>query len=779
MLTKQDALALNSYIRATNYLTVAQIFLKDNFLLSRPLVSDDIKPRLLGHWGSCPGVNVIYAHLSLINKKRKNKDNLFILGPGHAFPALQANLFLEESLRRVDSKASLNESGIAYVSHNFSWPYGFPSHASPYSPGVILEGGELGYSLSSAYGAVLDNPDMIATCLIGDGEAETGALSASWQLNKVVAQPQNGFVLPILHLNGYKISGPTIFGRMSDKELVDYFRGLRYEPFLVDYVGQKKDELLHQTLNQAFDKIDAIKAGLASDNRLPVIIFRSPKGLSGVKELKGEKIEGNYLAHQVVLDEARTDSYQMARLEQWLKSYKFNELFADGRFGEWRDQILPEFDHRFGNSKHALGKNREGLVEKLELPKLADFAEPMLEIGESKSQSLHKVGAYVREVFKLNQKAKNFRFFSPDETSSNKLSAIYDETSRAWNMESKPWDTSMSPDGRSMDILSEQSLEGMMQGYTLTGRYAMLTSYESFAPIISSMVDQHAKFLDQSRHTSFRGKVPSLNFLLTSNGWRQDHNGFSHQNPSFIDGLLRRQGEISNVFFPSCDNASLVATSLALQSYSQINAIVAGKTLEPRWRSMVESRKDIEKGANIWDFVSDDLPELVFSACGDYVLKETLFAMKIVKKELPSARLRMSYISVLSSGAIGLSNNKLTQSQFDDIFTAEKPVIINFHGYPESLKAILFNYGNSSRFSVHGYIEKGSTTTPFDMMVRNQTSRWHLAIEAFAKFAEMGRVDIALADTLIDKYRKKLLEHSDYIKENGTDLPEIVEQTWS
>lgn len=779
MLTGGEKKHLEQFIRATNYLSVTQIFLRDNVLLDRPLIPADIKPRLLGHWGSCPGVNIVYAHLSLIAKQRQLSNMLFLLGTGHAFPALQANLFLEESLKAVDPKATLDQAGIEYLSKQFSWPYGFPSHASPSAPGVILEGGELGYSLSTAFGAVLDNPDAIAATLIGDGEAETAALAGSWQLNKLVAPGQNGVVLPILHLNGYKISGPTIFGRMSDRELHNYFDGMRYQPLIVDYRSSNQDEDLHQALTQIFDKINDLKSGTSADQRLPILILRSPKGWSGPKDLRGQKIADNNLSHQVVLDHAATDPYELARLEQWLKSYKFDELFKDGRFGDFRQSILPEAKARMGNSQIALGRGDQGPLPKLIQPELAKYNQVMIDPGELKSQSLHKMGDYLAEIFKLNADQHNFRFFSPDETTSNRLDAIFQQTNRAWTMQTEDWDEFLSPDGRSMELLSEQSLQGMYQGYTLSGRHGVLTSYEAFVSIITSMVEQHAKFLTQAKAIPWRPKVPSLNFILTSVGWRQDHNGYSHQNPSFIDAVLRTYDGIGQLFFPADDNSSLVALDYCLQSQQHINVITAGKTTEPRWRTLSQAQSDLRAGAAIWDFASDEgEPDLVLAAAGDYMVKEALYAVKIIKQEAPDLKIRFVYVSALSTGGIGLAKKQLTTTDFEKVFTKDKPIIFNFHGYPETIKAILFNYLETNRADVHGYIEQGSTTTPFDMMVRNQTSRYHLAMAAFEKMSETGKIDSTKLDELIAKYRQKLIDNTEYIKEHGDDLPEIKDQSW-
>lgn len=779
MLTNQTKQSLEKFIRTTNYLTVAQIFLRNNFLLERPLIPEDIKPRLLGHWGSCPGVNVIYAHLSHLIKRQNIANMLFLLGPGHAFPALQANLFLEQALETVDTSASLDEKGIAYISKHFSWPYAFPSHASPYSPGVILEGGELGYSLATAYGAVLDNPETIAACLIGDGEAETATLAASWHLNKIVAQPENGFVLPILHLNGYKISGPTLFGRMSDKELFDYFQGLRYEPHLVEYRSSQDDEVLANVLDRIYAKISAIKNGQAQDYRLPVLILRSAKGWGGIKQLSGKKVEGNHLSHQVVLDKAATDSYHLAKLETWLKSYKFSELFDGQKFGAFLDDVLPDFAQRMGANQVALGKSPKGQAIKILIkPDITQQAKVLDQVGELESLPLHTAGDYLEKLFALNQSVKNFRFFSPDETGSNRLQAIFKQTKRAWNLRNCDWDDHYARDGRAMEMLSEQVLEGLFHGYTLSGRYGVMTSYEAFMEVASSMMQQHAKFIEQAKEVSWRSPVPSLNFLLTSVGWRQDHNGFSHQNPTFVSDVLLRQGQVGQVLFPVDDNSMLVALDYCITSMNHINAIVAGKTEEPRWRTLEQAQADLRAGACQWDFASDDDPDLVLAAAGDYMAKEALLAIKLIKQELPEVKLRFVYVSALSSGVFGLGKKPLGQASFEQVFTKDKPIVFNFHGYPDTLKAILFNYLKVNRASVHGFMEKGSTTTPFDMMVRNQTSRYHLAIDVFSQLALSGKISSNRSDELTKKYQAKMLENTEYIKEQGEDLPEIRQQIW-
>jgi len=557
---------IKKFIRAANYLTVSQIFLQDNFLLERDLRFDDIKPRLLGHWGSCPGVNHVYAHLLNIQKQldfaKSGLKTAFMLGPGHAFPALQANLFLEETLSKIDKNAVRNSQGIAYISKNFSWPGGFPSHASPFTPGVILEGGELGYSLSTAFGAVLDNPNLVMTILIGDGEAETGPIAAAWHLNKLINPVENGVVLPVLHLNGYKISGPTIFGSMSDFELIQFFHGAGWEPRIVDeYSAEDFDFELSKVFSSAFRDISRIKFGRNNGFvRLPMIIMRSKKGSSGITENNGKKIEGNSLAHQVPLLNAMSDKKELKKLEDWLKSYKFEELFdfEKGEFKPWLNDFLPEKSSRIGQNCFVDANLN---FKELKLPEIDE------RVGE-KSLAMNAIGDFLKEVFEKNP--ENFRFFSPDETYSNKLDAIFKVTSRSWQREIKPWEKDLSKNGRVTEILSEHSLQGLLQGYILTGRHGILTSYEAFAPIISSMMDQYAKFLAQSQEVEWRGDLASLNYILTSTGWRQDHNGFSHQNPSFIDEVLRRENRIGQIFLPADDNSAGVGVFEKLKKPKKI-----------------------------------------------------------------------------------------------------------------------------------------------------------------------------------------------------------------
>lgn len=769
---------IKKFIRAANYLTVSQIFLQDNFLLERELKFDDIKPRLLGHWGSCPGVNHVYAHLLNIQKQldfaKSGLKTAFMLGPGHAFPALQANLFLEETLSKIDKNAVRNSQGIAYISKNFSWPGGFPSHASPFTPGVILEGGELGYSLSTAFGAVLDNPNLVMTTLIGDGEAETGPIASAWHLNKIINPVENGVVLPILHLNGYKISGPTIFGSMSDFELIQFFHGAGWEPKIVDeYSAEDFDLELSKIFSDAFRDISRIKFGRNNGFvRLPMIIMRSKKGSSGVAENNGEKIEGNSLAHQVPLLKAKSDEKELKKLEKWLKSYKFEELFdfEKGEFKPWLDDFLPEKSSRIGQNRFVYANLN---FAKLKLPEIHE------RMGE-KSLAMNAVGDFLKEIFEKNP--ENFRFFSPDETYSNKLDAIFKATSRSWQREIKPWEKDLAKNGRVTEILSEHSLQGLLQGYILTGRHGVLTSYEAFAPIISSMMDQYAKFLAQSKEVKWRGDLASLNYILTSTGWRQDHNGFSHQNPSFIDEVLRRENGIGQIFLPADDNSAVVAISKILKSRNNINVLVAGKTPEPRYFSLESAQKQLEnsgifvfdswKNQEITDWnliLEDDEPDLILAASGDYVFKETVAALQVLLHDVPQVKIRLVYAQTLCGKGIGTFENTLSKSDFVKIFTKNKPVIFAFHGYAKTLKSILFDYENPARIQINGYEEKGSTTTPFDMLARNRVSRYDIVIRALNSVDK----DDEAFEKLAREYRKRQDDALRFARENSVDAPDI------
>lgn len=766
------------YVRAANYISAAQIYLKDNFLLERPLSFDDIKPRLLGHWGTCPGVNLTYAHLNAYVKKY-HQQALFILGPGHGFAALQANLFMEGTLGAYYPDATHTGAGIGYVIKSFSWPNAFPSHSNPATPGVILEGGELGYALATAYGASLDNPQLMVACMIGDGEAETGPTATAWHLNKFINPTTNGFVLPILHINGYKISGPTIFGRMSDKELKSLFIGYGYEPIFVKgpRIHEKMSEALEKARIQRLAIVEAVRAGEVAP-RHPMIILQTPKGWTGIKTLHGNKIEGNALSHQVVVTAAKTDKEELKALEKWLRSYKFSELFdpEKGFIQEIKD-ILPERDECIGNNRKCFGG--KNVCVDLVLPKTQEYFAESIERGVSLESSMQAAGTYLRDVIKLNDISKNFRFFSPDETYSNKLDAIFQATSRSFQWPIMEWDKDLKPDGRVIEMLSEHSLQGLMQGYVLTGRHGVFASYEAFLQIIASMTDQYIKFIRIAREIPWRGDVASLNYILTSPGWRQEHNGFSHQNPGFIDTIVQKHGCFAHVYFPPDKNTTIATLARCLASKNEINLIVAGKSMEPQWLTPEEADAELVRGLMIWRFASDENPDIVISSAGDYLTKEALAAIMLIKADAPEIKVR--YVNILELSALGIGNEacRVPLHDFHHYFTESKPVIFNFHGYPETLKQALFDHQDgTARFFVHGYLESGTTTTPFDMHVRNQTSRYHLVIEAYRLMSERGVIDPAKATRLIEQYEKRLTDHHTYIAEYGTDPKEIEEWQW-
>jgi xylulose-5-phosphate/fructose-6-phosphate phosphoketolase len=766
--------SIEKYVRAANYLTACQIYLQDNVLLTRPLTFDDIKPRLLGHWGTCPGINFIYAHLNYFIKKH-NLSTLFVLGPGHGFAALQANLFLEGTLEHYYPDATQTETGIQYLCKNFSWPYGFPSHTFPGTPGSILEGGELGYALSTAYGAALDNPDLLVACVIGDGEAETGPTAAAWHLPKLINPAENGIVLPILHLNGYKISGPTIFGRMTNKELKSLFYGYGYQPFIVE--GSNIYQKMITTLDNCYSLIQTIKH---QDRvkpifmHLPMIILKTPKGWTGIKRFNNKKIEGNNLSHQVVLPNVKTNRKELHAVEKWLRSYNFSELFnPQAGFDKDLLSIIPSSNLCMGNNKHAYSGK---IYQELSLPDPHEFAEDAQKPGTIGSSSMRRAGLYLRAACERNQKQRNFRFFSPDEIYSNKLDAILACSPRSFMLPIKPWDQDLSPHGRVIELLSEHTLQGLAQGYILTGRHAVFASYEAFIEIISSMASQYAKFLKVSQEFPWRGDCAGLTYILTSSGWRQEHNGFSHQNPGFIGTMLEKYCDFIKAYFPPDGNSTLVVLKHCLASKNAINIITAGKTLEPRWLTVELAQKELDQELMIWDFASDANPDIIFAAVGDYLTKEALAAIDILKTILPTVRIRFVNIMVLSG--FGICASRLSTSEFETYFTQDKPVIFNYHGYPETLKALLFNQKNTARFTVYGYIENGSTTTPFDMHVRNNTSRYHLVIRAAQVLSERNVITSENANQIIKTYQQKLRDHCDYIKKYGVDPKEIEEWQW-
>lgn len=775
---KGDIEDIKKYVRATNYLSAIQLYLRDNFLLERGLHGEDIKPRLLGHWGTCPGINFVYANLNyLINKTKASM--MMVIGPGHGFPALQANLFMEGTLQEYYPKAKKTKEGIGYIAKEFSWPYGFPSHSNPGAPGVILEGGELGYALSTSYGAVLDNPELIITCLVGDGEAETGPTATAWHLNKLVDPATNGAVLPIVHLNGYKISGPTLYGRMSDSDLLSLFKGYGYEPVIVEGSDDAIYKKMADVMEKSYNKIRTIqkvarKGKKTTFHKFPMIILRTLKGWTGIKDLNGLKVEGNFPSHQVVGKEAYKNESERVAIEKWFRSYKFEELF-DPKSG-FCDEILrlvPRDNLRMGNNKHAYCSKSH---EKLILPDAKKFAEDAKIPGTIGSSSMRRTGAYLNEVFKLNKKHKNFRLFSPDETYSNKLDETFKTTSRAFVLPTKPWDKDLKADGRVMEMLSEHSLQGLAQGYVLTGRNMIFASYEAFIEIVSSMKDQYEKFIRVAREYPWRGKIPSFNYILTSSGWRQEHNGFSHQNPSFISKALEKSDGLTRVYFPPDGNSALVVLKECLSSYDRINIIVSGKTLEPRWLTTELAEKGLKRGIMTWDFASDKNPDIVFSAAGDYLTKEALAAISILKKDAKEIKTR--FVNIMELTSLQKHADHYEGDEFEKCYTDDKPVIFNYHGYPNNIKSLLIDHSNPGRFRVHGYTENGSTTTPFDMHVRNKTSRFHLAIEALEILSKNGAIKKDKAKMLIKNYEKQLKAHGAYIKIYGVDPDEIENWKW-
>jgi len=764
---------IKKYVRAANYLTVTQIYLQDNFLLKRKLESSDIKPKLFGHWGTCPGINFVYAHLQYLVKKH-NQSTIFVLGPGHGVPALHANLFLEETMQKYHNQATLDEKGIAWISKSFSWPYSLSSHTSPDTPGQILEGGELGYSLATAYGAILDNPDLLAVCLIGDGEAETGALAAAWHINKLIDPATNGAVLPILHVNGLKISGPTVFGRMSNEELIALFKGYGYEPLIVE--GEHIYEKMWETMEKCYQRIRDLKNLTSFPPYFPMIILKTPKGWTTVKELRGKPIEGTIVAHQVVMPNVRNDEQELEALEHWLQSYHFEELFHEQKgFSEDILDSMPPEQLRIGDNPHVFGKTYKAL----RLPDPANLKKEVHSIGELQSNAMRMAGTFLKEIFTLNEKEKNFRLMSPDETYSNRLDDVFQVTSRAFVWPIEPLDQDMTKDGRVMEMLSEHNMHGLAQGYILTGRHAVFTTYEAFAQIVSSMGHMYQKFLKYVRELPWRRDIASMNYLLTSTVWRQEHNGYSHQNPSFITSMLEKQNDFVKVYFPVDDNSMLAVMEETLASKNQINTIVAGKTPEPRWLTYEQAKESLKEGLLVWDFIGNKNPDIVLVGVGDYVTKEAIAAIELLQKDAPEIKIRFVNIIRLSAQCSCKDIYHPQIPNAETYFTENKPVIVNFHGYPEVMKAILFDVKNPQRFSIHGYQEQGGTTTPFDMQVRNKTDRYHLAIEALEKMEKDTIIEKEKAEKLIEAYKKNIEEHYQFITTYGRDPEGIENWQWS
>lgn len=774
-------LQAEQYFRLINYIAAAQIYLQDNFLLERALTPEDIKPRLLGHWGTVPGINFTWMHLNSIIKKHE-ASMLFLLGPGHGFPAIQANLFLEGTLSKYYPQLPYSYEGLGTLIKKFSQAYGFPSHSNPGAPGMIVEGGELGYSLSTAFGAVMDNPDLIAVCLVGDGEAETGPTATAWHSNKFLDPVQDGAVLPIVHLNEYKITGPTIYGRMSTEELTDLFHGYGYEVLFIDV--EKEDDphaAMEHIVEAAYQKIrhiqDTFRTHVAQTHaRWPMIILRSPKGWTGIKELHGKDIEGNNLSHQIVVQHPKEDREELHALENWLNSYHVQELY-NKETGVSKEilSLLPPPALRMGNNPHAYGGNQR---KPLSLPQLSSYQFDIQTPGTELGFATKAVGAYFRDIIKSNQ--TNARLFCPDETTSNKLDAVYEAAPRNFQWPIKAHDEHISPRGRTIEMLSEHTLQGMMQGYILTGRHGIFSSYEAFTQIVSSMCDQYGKFLHASQDFSWRTPVASFNYLLASLGWRQDHNGFSHQNPGFISNILEKNGNFASVYFPVDVNSTLATLAECMQDTNCINVIVTCKQENLQWLTLEEAQKQVKKGIGIWDFASVADPDIVFASAGFYQTSETLAAIQWLRTHFPHIKTR--YVNVSEMTALGVSDKRSLTSQedFEGYFTQNRPVIFNYHGYTSDIKHLLFDTpGTQGRFYIHGYIEEGSTTTPFDMHIRNQTSRFHLILDALSLGMEKDLITHATYKEGCSTIEKALMEHRQYIETYGTDPEWISAWTWA
>jgi len=784
-INKKVLLWFEKYMRYVNYLGAAQLYLKDNFLLRQPLKKEDIKERILGHWGTVPGLNFIYAHTNYLIYKHGG-EFMLIVGPGHGAPAVIANLFAEGTLADYYPELQRDRKGTAKLIKMFSWPGGFPSHTNPGTPGAILEGGELGYSLATAYGAVMDNPNLIAVCVVGDGEAETGPLATAWHGNKFLNPKTSGAVLPILHANGYKITSPTIYATMSDKELTDFFTGLGYEPRVVNAqhvhtpASHKK---MIEAMEWAYQKIRALQKKARSSKkatltpRWPMLILRTLKGDTGVKTADGHKIEGTFHSHGIPISDPQTNPAHFKLIKKWLESYHVSELVdAQDRPLQEVLEYVPKGNLRMGHCQHA---NGGALRKELDLPQLAKYALSIGERGSKLASSTTEAAKFMRDIIKQNP--NNFRFLCPDETESNKFQALFETTTRAFMWPVHAYDENISPNGRVMEVLSEHNLQGWLQGYLLTGRHGIFVTYEAFAMIVASMVDQYAKFIKQMSKIPWRKPVSSLNYLLTSVGWRQEHNGYSHQNPGFISSVLEKHGQFSSVYFPADANSLLVILEDCLKRKNGINVIIAGKQMLPQWLTLKEAREELKKGIGIWDWINPKHaqdPDIVIAATGDALVQESMAAIKLLTKHIPQMKLRFVNVSELTALGVGDEKHPLSIGikDFEKYFTADKPIIYNFHGYPGVIKKLIFGHKHAERFSIHGYVEEGTTTTPFEMMVLNKTSRYHLAIEACEKYAAKHPAHANKARQIIKICKNALSYHERYIREYGKDNPEV--ETW-
>jgi xylulose-5-phosphate/fructose-6-phosphate phosphoketolase len=769
---------IDAYWRAANYLSVGQIYLYGNPLLKQPLAGKDIKRMLLGHWGTTPGQNFIYAHLNRLIKQY-DLNMIYVSGPGHGGPAVVANTYLEGTYSEIYPDISQDETGLQKLFLQFSFPGGIPSHASPETPGSIHEGGELGYSLSHSFGAVFDNPDLMVACVIGDGEAETGPLATAWQSNKFLDPATDGVVLPILHLNGYKISNPTVLARIEHEELEQLLKGYGWTPYFVEgHDPALMHELMATTLDTVMEQIrkiqqDARVHGDLHRPRWPMIVMKSPKGWTGPKLVDGLQIEGTFRAHQVPLDPNKHPEH-LQLLEEWMRSYRPNEFFDDqGRLHSELAELAPLGCRRMGANPHANGGM---LLRDLRMPDFRQYEVNVPEPGAPGIGDTHMLGPFLRDVVKLNQ--ANFRVFGPDETLSNGLGAMFEVTNRQWEAETVQSDEFLAPAGRVMEMLSEHQCEGWLEGYLLTGRHGLFNCYEAFIHIVDSMFNQHAKWLKVTLHLPWRRKIASLNYLLTSHVWRQDHNGFTHQDPGFIDHVVNKKAEVVRVYFPPDANCLLSVMDHCLRSRHYVNVVVAGKHPAPQWLTMDAAVKHCSEGIGIWQWASNDqvvAPDVVMACCGDVPTLETLAAVSILRLHFPELKIRVvNVVDLMKLQTPSEHPHGLSNLDFDELFTKDKPVIFAYHAYPWLIHRLTYRRTNHHNIHVRGYKEEGTITTPFDMTVLNDLDRFHLVMDALDRLPQTGDRGIYLKQQLKDK----LVEHKQYIEKYGEDMPEILNWKW-
>ncbi len=771
---------LDAYWRAANYLSVGQIYLLANPLLREPLRPEHVKPRLLGHWGTTPGLNFVYAHLNRLIRKR-DVNVLYVTGPGHGGPGLVANTYLEGTYSEVYPHIGRNEDGLRRLFRQFSFPGGIPSHVAPETPGSIHEGGELGYALVHAFGAAFDNPGLLVCCVVGDGEAETGPLAASWHSNKFLNAARDGAVLPVLHLNGYKIANPTVLARIPERELRALLEGYGYAPWFVE---GSEPEGMHQrmaaTLDAIADEIAAIqeraRAGDLTRPTWPMIVLRTPKGWTGPKMVDGLPAEGSFRSHQVPLTNPVTNPAHLAQLETWMRSYRPEELFdADGALRPELADEVPRGERRMGANPHANG----GLLTRdLALPDFRDYAVDVPEPARTSSEATRVLGGFLRDVVRANAEHRNFRLFGPDETASNRLGAVFEATNRAWEAEILPTDDHLAPDGRVMEVLSEHLCQGWLEGYLLTGRHGLLSCYEAFIHIVDSMFNQHAKWLKVTRSIPWRRPIPSLTYLLTSHVWRQDHNGFSHQDPGFIDHVVNKKAEIVRVYLPPDANCLLSVADHCLRSRDYVNVIVAGKQPALDYLTMGEAVAHCTRGLGIWKWASNDdgeEPDVVMACAGDIPTLETLAASALLREHLPQLRVRViNVVDLMRLQPESEHPHGLADSEFDALFTTDRPVIFAYHGYPWLIHRLTYRRRNHANLHVRGYKEEGTTTTPFDILMLNDLDRFHLVMDVIDRVPQLGSRSAALRQEMVDER----LRHRAYTRELGDDPPDVRDWTW-